>query len=104
MKSKLAFTVLRISLGVVFLIFGIGKFQDDIWAQTIKSMEVFQGLPWDVSVTVILIGVSEVTVGVFLILGLFTRIFSAVASLQLLVILFLLQFLRSCLLFLLSVD
>lgn len=92
MKNKIAFTILRISLGVVFLIFGIGKLQDDIWAQTIKSMEIFQGLPWDVSITVFLIGVSEITIGAFLTLGVFTRVFSAVASLQLLTILFLLQF------------
>ena len=92
MKDKIAFTILRVGLGVVFLIFGIGKFQDDIWAQTIRSMEVFQGLPWDVGITVFLVGVSEVVAGTFLILGVFTRIFSAIASLQLLVILFLLQF------------
>ena len=92
MKDKIAFTILRVSLGVVFLIFGIGKFQDDIWAQTIKSMEVFQELPWDVGITVFLIGVSEVVTGAFLILGVFTRLFSAIASLQLLVILVLLQF------------
>ena len=92
MKDKIAFTILRVSLGAVFLIFGIGKFQDDIWAQTIKSMEVFQGLPWDVGITVFLIGVSEVVTGTFLILGVFTRLFSAIASLQLIVILVLLQF------------
>ncbi len=92
MKDKIAFTILRVSLGVVFLIFGIGKFQDDIWAQTIKSMEIFQELPWDVGITVFLIGVSEVVTGAFLILGVFTRLFSAIASLQLLVILVLLQF------------
>lgn len=92
MKGKIAFTILRVSLGVVFLVFGVGKFQDDIWAQTIKSMEIFQGLPWDVDVTVFLIGVSEVVTGTFLILGIFIRIFSTIASLQLGTILILLQF------------
>ncbi|MCK5013750.1 MAG: DoxX family protein [Candidatus Omnitrophica bacterium] len=92
MKDKIVFTILRVSLGAVFLIFGIGKFQDDIWAQTIKSMEIFQGLPWDVGITVFFIGVSEVVTGTFLILGVFTRIFSAIAGLQLVVILALLQF------------
>lgn len=92
MKHEFASTILRVSLGIVFLIFGIGKFQDDIWAQTIKSMEIFQKLPWGVSVSVIIIGISEVVTGVFLILGIFTRIFSMIASLQLLTILMLLQF------------
>jgi uncharacterized membrane protein YphA (DoxX/SURF4 family) len=92
MKDKIAFTVLRVSLGAVFLVFGIGKFQDDIWAQTIKSMEIFQGLPWDVGITVFIIGISEAVTGAFLILGIFTRIFAAIASLQLVVILILLQF------------
>ena len=92
MKNKIAFTILRVGLGVVFLIFGIGKFQGDIWAETIKGMEIFQSLPWSVDITVLLIGASEVATGTFLILGIFTRLFAAVASLQLITILFLLQF------------
>ena len=92
MRNKIAVTILRVSLGVVFLIFGIGKFQDDIWAETIKSMAVFRGLPWSVNITVLLVGSSEVITGVFLILGFLTRFFSAVAAVQLLMILFLLQF------------
>ncbi len=92
MKNKIAFFVLRVSLGIVFLAFGIGKFQGDVWAQTIKGMEIFQHLPWSVDITVLMIAISEVITGTFLILGVFTRLISAIAAGQLFTILFLLQF------------
>ncbi len=92
MKNQIAFTILRVSLGAVFLLFGIGKFQDDVWAQTIRNMDVFQSLPWNIDLTVLMIGTSEVVVGTALILGIFTRMFAAAAALQLTSILFLLQF------------
>lgn len=37
MKNKLAFLIIRVSLGIVFLIFGIGKFKNDIWAEAGKD-------------------------------------------------------------------
>lgn len=92
MKNKIAFLILRIGLGVVFLIFGIGKFQHDYWARTIETMDLFMRLPWSSSISVIIIGILEVLTGACLILGLFTRIVSALAALQLSVILFLLGF------------
>ena len=55
-------------------------------------MEIFQSLPWSVDITVVLIGVTEIVIGSFLVLGAFTRVFSALACLQLITILFLLQF------------
>ncbi len=84
--------VLRLSLGVVFLIFGVGKFHHDYWARTIESMELFQRLPWNPQLSVKLIGGLEVATGVALILGLGTRLMSGLAALQLLAILILLQF------------
>jgi len=92
MKHKIAYFILRLSLGAIFLTFGIGKFQNDYWARTIKAMEFFINLPWDVTLSVVLVGILEVVTGSFLILGLFTRFFSAMAVLQLIVILFLLRF------------
>jgi uncharacterized membrane protein YphA (DoxX/SURF4 family) len=89
---KIALLILRISLGVVFLIFGIGKFQNDIWAQTIRNMEFFHGLPWSLDVTVLMIGVVETITGAALIAGIFTRLFAAVAAAQLMGILILLKF------------
>jgi uncharacterized membrane protein YphA (DoxX/SURF4 family) len=77
---------------VVFLIFGIGKFRNDIWAQTIRGMDIFQALPWDPNLSVAAIGVLEVAVAVGLILGLFTRVCAALAAVQLLGILILLEF------------
>jgi len=92
MKIKIGLLLLRVSLGVVFLIFGIGKFQNDIWAQTIRNMTVFESLPWSVDLTVILIGIVEVITAAALILGVFTRWFAALAALQLAAILVLLKF------------
>ncbi|MFW5915736.1 MAG: DoxX family membrane protein [Planctomycetota bacterium] len=79
-------------MGVVFLIFAIGKFQNDIWAQTMRNMTFFQSLPWNPDISVIVVGILEVVVAAGLICGLFTRLFSAAAALQLLAILILLKF------------
>jgi len=92
MKNKLPLLMLRVSLGLVFLLFGMGKFQNDVWAQTIKAMDFFLKLPWDVSISVLIIGAIEVITGIALILGLFTRFFAALAALQLAGILILLKF------------
>ncbi|MCF7916774.1 MAG: DoxX family protein [Candidatus Omnitrophica bacterium] len=92
MNHKIAILVLRVSLGVVFLIFGIGKFQNDLWAQTIKSMEIFQNLPWEISISIFAIGILEVAIGLLLIVGLFTRLAAGLAILSLLIILCLLSF------------
>ena len=92
MKNKTAFLILRLTLGIVFLIFGIGKFTNDGWAQTIRSMDFFLNLPWDVNLSVFLIGIAEVSTGTALIIGLFTRFFALLAALQLCAILILLKF------------
>jgi uncharacterized membrane protein YphA (DoxX/SURF4 family) len=92
MKEKIAYLLLRVSVGIVFLAFGIGKFQGDIWAETIKNMDIFHKLPWSVDTTVLLIGAQELVTGLALLSGVFTRLFSAVAAMQLITILFLLNF------------
>jgi len=92
MKNKLAFLAMRVTLGIVFFIFGIGKFKNDIWAETIKTMDFFLRLPWDVNISVALIGITEILTGAALIIGLFTRFFAAVAAAQLMGILILLKF------------
>lgn len=92
MGHKISWFILRVSLGVVFLIFGIGKLQHDYWARTIETMDIFQRLPWDVSISVLLIGYTEIITGAMLIIGLFTRVFAALAAFQLLGILFLVNF------------
>lgn len=92
MKNKIAFLAMRVSLGMVFLIFGIGKFKNDIWAETIKNMDFFIRLPWDVNISVTLIGITEILTGAALMIGLFTRFFAVVAAAQLIGILFLLKF------------
>ena len=92
MKNKVAFLILRISIGMVFLIFGIGKFKNDIWVETIKAMDFFLKLPWNVNISVYLIGGLEILTGVSLVLGLFTRFFAVCAVAQLSGILILLKF------------
>ncbi len=92
LKNNSAFFIMRVSLGVIFLAFGIGKFQNDIWAETIKGMGFFQNLPWNVNLSVVLIGTMEVLTGVAFIIGLFTRFFAALAAVQLAGILILLKF------------
>ncbi len=92
MKNRFAFLILRLSLGLVFLIFGIGKFRNDVWAQTIRSMDFFLSLPWDVGVSVFLIGLTETITGLALITGFFTRFFAVIAALELSAILVLLNF------------
>ncbi len=92
MKNKLAFLAMRVALGIVFLIFGIGKFKNDLWAETIKTMDFFLRLPWDVNISVALVGITEILTGAALIIGLFTRFFAAVAAAQLIGILILLKF------------
>ena len=90
--DKAALCLLRISLGGIFLYFGIGKFRGDIWAETMKTMEFFQMLPWNVEVLVHTIGIIEVLTGGFLVLGVFTRMAAILAAGQLIGILLLLRF------------
>ena len=92
MKNNFVSLIMRVSLGIVFLIFGIGKFKNDIWAETIRSMDFFIRLPWNVNISVALIGITEILTGAALIIGLFTRLFAAVAAAQLMGILILLKF------------
>jgi len=92
LKNKFAFLIMRISLGLVFLLFGIGKFKNDIWAEAIRNMGFFINLPWDVNISVVLIGITEIFIGAALMIGLFTRFFAALAAVQLMGILILLKF------------
>lgn len=92
MKNKIGFLIMRLGLGTVFLLFGIGKFQNDIWAQTIKGMDFFLRLPWKADISVFLIGIVETLTGLALIFGIFRRFFSTLAAAQLLGILTLLKF------------
>ena len=92
MLRKIAFIILRVGLGIVFLLFGMNKFRGDIWAQTISNMEFFKHLPWNVNVSICLIGGSEIVVGVLLIAGVFIRFAGIIASAELLAILILLKF------------
>ena len=55
-------------------------------------MDFFTRLPWNVNISVVLVGITEILTGVALIIGLFTRFFAAVAAAQLIGILILLKF------------
>ena len=69
MKNKLAFLAMRVTLWIVFLIFGIGKFKNDIWAETIRTMDLFIRLPCNVNISVALVGITEILTGAALIIG-----------------------------------
>ncbi|MBP7216892.1 MAG: DoxX family protein [Candidatus Omnitrophica bacterium] len=92
MLPRIALTILQVSLGVVFFVFGIGKFQNDYWARTMASMDIFQRLPWSPAVSVIIAGIMEVATGLALMVGFRRRLFAFMAAIQLLIILFLLSF------------
>lgn len=91
-KKEFSFFLLRISLGVVFIIFGIGKFTNDFWAETMRNIPLLQMMPISMDALVIIDGTLEILTGLLLVLGLFTRIVSLVASLQLMAVLFFLKF------------
>ena len=92
MKDKISIFILRAGLGIVFLLFGVGKFNSDIWAQTIQGMSFFQALPWSTNISVPIIGALEILTGLCLITGFLTRFFAFLAALQLIAILALLNF------------
>lgn len=90
--KNLGLFLLRVSLGAVFFVFGVGKFQHDFWARSIEAMDFFQRLPIPVSVSVNIIGFIEVFTGIFLILGFKSRLIAALAAMELTGILILLNF------------
>ncbi|MDD3374530.1 MAG: DoxX family protein [Candidatus Omnitrophica bacterium] len=92
MKDKIIFSILRVSLGVVFLVFGIGKFTGDYWARSMEAMSIVQAMPWSSQYSVWAFGVVEILTSVLLIFGFFVRFAAVLAALQLLLILIVLQF------------
>lgn len=79
--------ILRIGLGLVFLLFGLGKFKGDAYAKTTKSLQIVKSLPISPDTTVLLIGSLEILIATLLLLGLYTRLASLLASLHLISIL-----------------
>lgn len=69
MREKAAFFVLRASLGVVFLLFGAGKFQNDYWARTMATLPIVEKMPWPTVFSVRAMGTAEIAVAVALISG-----------------------------------
>ncbi|MDP8266392.1 MAG: DoxX family protein [Candidatus Aceula meridiana] len=92
MKNKIAFIILRASLGIVFLIFGIGKFTGDYWARSMEAMPVVQAMPWPAQYSVWGLGAVETLTALLLISGLWLRPAAIAAALQLAAILIALQF------------
>lgn len=91
-KFFLASFFVRLGLGSVFLIFGLGKFFGDIWAVTIPSLPVIRSLPVAGETVVLIVGIVEVLIGLLLIVGFWTRWVALIASLELVMILLLLRF------------
>jgi uncharacterized membrane protein YphA (DoxX/SURF4 family) len=84
--------ILRLGLGIVFLFFGIGKLRQDVWFHTIKNMQVFGFFGGGIEYFIYLIGLVEILIALFLIIGKYIRFFSALAALHILVILILIKF------------
>ncbi len=74
-NQALAYALLRISTGVMFLFYGVGKFRAGVGQVVAGMVKRFDGkLPeWMVLPFATVLPFIEVTVGALLILGLFTR-------------------------------
>jgi uncharacterized membrane protein YphA (DoxX/SURF4 family) len=92
MKEKIISIILRVSLGIVFFWFGIGKFTNDYWARTMAAMPFIQVLPWPANISVIAAGILEIITAFGLITGRLLRPAAVLASCQLIAILILLRF------------
>jgi len=90
--DKYSTLALRLGLAIVFIYFGIGKLMHDIWFETIKAMPLFSFFGSGIDYFIYSIGVIEITIGLALMIGFKTKIFAALASLQLITILILLKF------------
>ncbi|MFH1846315.1 MAG: DoxX family membrane protein [Candidatus Omnitrophota bacterium] len=74
MRNKMGILLLRISLGALFIVFGIGIFQCDSTALAIRNILTYCYLPWSLDLTVKIIGILEIIIGFFLITGAFVKI------------------------------
>ncbi|MDP4012988.1 MAG: DoxX family protein [Candidatus Nanoarchaeia archaeon] len=76
--------LLRFGLGSVFLYFGIYEklYKPDITMQIIENLNI--NIPIPLGLFIFLFGILELVIGSFLVLGLYTRITSIVASLMIL--------------------
>ena len=92
MRTSFPYHLLRISLAVVFLFFGIGKFQNDIWADTMRNMPIFHIFGTSPDLWIYAVGVIELIIAASFIFNRYTQFFAGFASLELLSILFLLHF------------
>ena len=82
---------LRFGLGIVFLLFGIGKFMNDVWAVTIRNISFYKFLGGS-DLVIYLIGALEVIIALALIFNFKVKLFSGIASLELISILIMLNF------------
>ena len=92
MQKDCSTFALRLGLGIVFLIFGIGKLRQDIWFATMKSMHMFSMFGSQINYFIYFVGIVEIVIGISLVMGLFTRFFALLAALELVSILILASF------------
>jgi len=72
----------RYAIGLVFLLFGI----DQLMKPTLWAAWIPQFIPLEATTTVLLNGILDLTIGLFLILGLFIRPFAIVGIIHLITI------------------
>ena len=87
-KEKYTFLLIRAALGLVFLIFGIDKFFNSVyWASWIPET-LLNLIPFSVGMFISLLGIIEVILGLFLLIGFFIRITSIFIILHLVGVIF----------------
>lgn len=80
--------IARIAMAIVFIWFGIGKFQDDIWAETMRQHPMMHRVPVPIDTQIYLAGVTEIAIGVFLLAGVYIRAAAVIGALELVFIFF----------------
>src|SRR3989338_6592120 len=78
----------RIGIGLVFILFGIGKLQGDVWAETMRQHPVMHMVPMPVDYQIYGIGLVEIIIGLCLLAGIYVRAVAMLAIAQLFVIFF----------------
>ena len=84
--------ILRIGLGVVFFWFGVDKFLNPVFWASFVPQYINSILPISMNLFIYLQGIIEAIIGLFIIIGLFTRISSFLAAIILVVIIISLGF------------
>ena len=85
-KENLSKLVIRLAPGIVFLVFGIGKFVNPVYWLSYIPQSISNLIPFDQSTFIYTLGVIEAIIGILLIIGLFIKFISIVSSIHLVLV------------------